>query len=470
MRLYNTLTRQIEELKFLDPPNVSIYTCGPTVYNHVHIGNIASFIYADTLKRTLKANGFRVKHAMNFTDVDDKTITRSKEVFPDKDPLHALQKLTKEYSIIFLENLKAVGIDVNSYTFVKATTHIKEMQDLVRKLHQAGFAYIADDGIYFSIEKYKQSGKKYGQLTEITSSSTSEARIQNDEYDKESAHDFALWKKHKPGEPVWEFKIDGEVLDGRPGWHLECSAMSNSMLGQPFDIHTGGVDLIFPHHENEIAQSTAGNKNSVYAAYFMHSEHFLIDGNKMSKSLNNFITVEELISKGYDPIAFRLLTLQGHYKSQVHFSFDNLTAAQNRLQDLRSLAALRHQPRKHTHDSGTFALEDIANELAKILAEDLNTPKALAFLSQVSTQLQTVHIEKDMVDHFEKMILGIDEMLGLNLMSLKDITHDQKNLLKERESARANQEWGRSDSIRAQLESEGVGVRDATHGPIWFPL
>jgi cysteinyl-tRNA synthetase len=469
MQFYNTLTKKIEEITPFNPGTVRIYTCGPTVYDHIHIGNLRSFIFADTLRRVVVQSGYQAEHVMNFTDVDDKTIRRSRQAYADLEPLVALQKLTEEYSAVFLDDMRAAGNDVAAVKFIKATESIPAMQALIRTLHEQGFAYIADDGVYFSIKAYQKSGKIYGQLTEITASSTSEARIQNDEYDKESAHDFALWKLHRPGEPSWDFELDGRNLPGRPGWHIECSAMSSLTLGQPFDIHTGGVDLIFPHHENEIAQSTAGRDDPVYARLFAHNEHLLIDGQKMSKSLNNFYTLQTIIDKGYDPLAFRLLTLQSHYRSQAHFSWDNLTAAQNRLQDLWALAALRWQPRGVTHDAGTFALEDVLKQLADMLADDLNTPQALAFLSQVSTQLLTVHIEEDMVDHFVTMLQGIDDLLGLNLMAIKDITPEQKALIQEREAARAVQDWQRSDALRDQLKEQGVNVQDAVHGPIWSP-
>jgi cysteinyl-tRNA synthetase len=470
MKLHNTLTRQLETVQPLNADALRIYTCGPTVYDTVHIGNLSSFIIADTLRRVASYNGLNVKHVMNFTDVDDKTIRRSHEQYPELDPMAALLKLTQDCSRTFLADMQAVGNDTQAVQFVKATDSINDMQQLIRELLDNGFAYVADDGIYFSIKDYRNSGKIYGQLTEITDSSTSEARIQNDEYDKESAHDFALWKSQKAGEPAWDFAVAGQNLRGRPGWHIECSAMSRAGLGQPFDIHTGGIDLIFPHHENEIAQSTAGHDNASYATLFAHSEHLLIDGKKMSKSLNNFYSLQTIRDKGFDPLAFRLLVLQSHYRSQAHFSWENLQAAQNRLQDFRAMAALRWQPRNMAHDSGTFALEDIPQNVAEILAEDLNTPQAFALLSQASTQLLAVHIEQDMVDHFETMLGKLDDLLGLNLLAVPDISDEQKGLIAKREAARKQQDWSQSDSLRDSLASQGIGLQDWPHGVIWFPL
>ena len=469
MKFYNTLTRQTEDFAPLRDNTARIYSCGPTVYDHIHIGNLSSFIMADTLRRVLSANGIQTHHVMNFTDVDDKTIARSAERYAGLEPMAALLKLTGEYSKVFLDDMAAVGNDTQAINFVKATENIPAMQALIKHLHKDGFAYISDDGVYFSIEAYRKSGKTYGQLTEITASSTSEARIQNDEYDKESAHDFALWKVKKDGEPAWGFELDGHDLTGRPGWHLECSVMSSGQLGQPFDLHTGGVDLIFPHHENEIAQSTAGQTDPVYAKTFVHNEHLLIDSRKMSKSLNNFFTLEDIREKGFDPLAFRLLVLQAHYRKQAHFSWENLEAAQNRLNDLRALAALRWQPRAVAHDSGTEALEDVPSELATILSDDLDTPQALAYLSRVTTQLLSVHIEKDMVKHFEIMLRGLDELLGLNLLGVDDITAEQKQLIARRETARKEQKWDESDRLRDELEKQGISLHDHPHGVIWFP-
>lgn len=245
--------------------------------------------------------------------------------------------------------------------------------------------------------------------------------------------------------------------------------MSAVSLGQPFDIHTGGVDLVFPHHENEIAQSTAG-QDAIYANIFAHNEHLLVDGAKMSKSLDNFYTLNDIKDKGFDPLAFRLLILQSHYRTQAHFSWNNLEAAQNRLNDLRAMAVLRFQARPTVNDAATFALEEVPNQLAEILSHDLNTPQALALLSNVSTQIQAVLLENDMVDHFETMLIGIDNLLGLGLMAATDITDDAKELVKQREIARKTTDWAKSDELRDQLIKQGIGLRDTPSGAIWYRL
>ncbi len=449
MRLYNTLARKIEDFKPLHEKNVTVYSCGPTVYDHIHIGNLAAFIAADTLHRTLSASGYEIKHVMNFTDVDDKTIRRSHEQDPDSAPEEALKNLTRTYEQIFLNDMAAIGNDVETINWVRATESIDKMQSLITKLYRDGFAYVADDGVYFSIEKYKASGKTYGQLLKLDTKNTSAARIDNDEYDKESVHDFALWKIRKDDEPAWEFELDGHNLIGRPGWHIECSAMSIDSLGQPFDIHTGGVDLVFPHHENEIAQSTAGKDDPVYAKYFVHNEHLLVNGKKMSKSLNNFYTLEDIKERGFDPLAFRLMVLQAHYRSQLNFTWENLEAAQNRLKNLYAWADLVHQS-EQTESKVEFI------QLHEALAEDLATPAALAILENIEKSAPT-----------NEILNYADRLLGLKFSNRSDISDEQKQVMKERQKARDAKDFAKSDKLRDTLKDQGIAVRDTEHGQIW---
>ena len=470
MKLYNTLTKKVELVLPLENNTIRMYSCGPTVYDRIHIGNLASFIYADTLRRTLRISGLETLHIMNFTDIDDKTILRSQQKYPELDSKDALIKLTQEYSTIFLEDMKAVGNTLEDISFIKATESVDNMQQLIRQLIDRDFAYHSDDGIYFSIGAYQQSGKKYGQLTDITVDSTSHARIQNDEYNKESAHDFALWKKQKGNEPSWDFEIDDANIKGRPGWHIECSAMSEARLGKPFDIHTGGVDLIFPHHENEIAQSTACEVNPTYASTFFHNEHLLIDGKKMSKSLNNFYTLQDIQDKGYTPLAFRLLVLQARYSKQAHFSWENLEAAQNRLNDLKAFAALRHQPILETKIINEIEIQNYNGMIEGQIREfvdDLDVPGALGYLGMYISHIETNGYVKE---YFEKLIKTLDLLYGLDLMAVKDISEDQKQLISAREQARAANDWATSDSIRDQLTEQAIGIRDTENGTIWFPL
>jgi len=466
MKLFNTLSRQIEELIPLDKKTYKIYSCGPTVYDHVHIGNLSAFIVADLLRRVLTTSETSVIHVMNFTDVDDKTIARSQNRYPSESPETALKMLTDEYKRSFLMDMQAVGNDISKIKFVSAVENISGMRDLITELYQGGFAYIADDGVYFSIDKYRKSGKKYGQLLELSALSTSQSRISNDEYNKKSLHDFALWKTRKGNEPAWEFDLDSSDLLGRPGWHIECSVMSTHNLGQPFDIHTGGVDLIFPHHENEIAQSTAGH-GSLYAKLFFHNEHLLVDGKKMSKSLNNFYTLRDIAERGFDPLAFRLMILQSHYRSQSNFTWETLQASQKRLADFRAFADLRYQPLNNAKQNVDF--RDLKNKLHQTLSNDLSTPEALALLSSTYNR-DSDGISINSMSEFIELMQYVDAVFGLDLLKSPDITKEQKNLIAKRQQARKSQNWAKSDEIRSHLTESGIEINDTTHGTIWHRL
>lgn len=467
MKLYNTLTRKLEDVAPLQGKEVRIYSCGPTVYDHAHIGNLTAYVYSDTLQRVVGMAGLSVNRTMNYTDVDDKTIRRSHEQFPQADPKLALKLLTDKYISIFLEDMQRIGNDVKHVTFIRATDPktMQGMRDLITALHAKGFAYVADDGVYFSIDAYRKSGKTYGQLSEITTADTSEARIQNDEYDKESVHDFALWKTQKEGEPAWEFTLDGHDLTGRPGWHIECSVMSRQALGQPFDIHTGGVDHIFPHHENEIAQSTALEENPIMATTFVHSEHMLVDGRKMSKSLQNFYTLADITEKGYDPLAFRVKVLQSHYRNSVNFTWESLEAAQNLLNNLRAWADLKHQ--KNAHNTSDELAESYARALRAMqtaLFDDMNTSLALGELAQLAGESETqgVHPQK-----IQAMLNIADQLFGLQLGERPTINDSQKTMIADRQAARDAKDWTTSDELRDQLKDQGLTVRDTANGPIW---
>ena len=467
MNIYNTLAKKIEKLSPINE-YVGIYSCGPTVYDRAHIGNLTSFIYADTLSRVLRATDHEVKHVMNYTDIDDKTIRRSNELYPDKNPTDALNELTNNEINHFLSDSKSVGIDIDNIQFIRATDSIKNMQNLIIELINKNIAYKADDGIYFSISNYVKSGHKYGQLSNISIDSTSEARINNDEYDKDSVHDFALWKYAKSDEPSWEFIINNSNLKGRPGWHIECSAMSTELLGQPFDIHTGGIDLIFPHHENEIAQSTATKNNKKLANIFMHNEHLLVENKKMSKSLNNFYTIKDVVNKNYDPLSLRLLTLQAHYRSILHFSWHNLEAAQNRLHNYQAMADLRWQ----TTSDGSIGDEYInstKNAIIEALQNDLNTPKALSILSEFEKDAVLRLIDTQSSKSYDEFVKFLDIVFGFNLLK-DDINQDIKKLIGERETARRNADFNESDKIRDKLIEKNIGLRDTDGKTIWYRL
>jgi cysteinyl-tRNA synthetase len=488
MKLYNTLSKEIEEITPLNGTTYRVYSCGPTVYNHAHIGNLSAYIFADTLRNALYLTGKDIKHVMNYTDVDDKTIRDSRAQYPDLEPMAALKLLTDRYIEVFRNDMEKVGNNLHMIDFVRATETIEPIKKLIADLHARGFAYIADDGVYFSIEAYRKSGKIYGQLLELTSSNTSEARIQNDEYDKESVHDFALWKKQKGGEPAWDFTLGDKDMTGRPGWHIECSVMSRQELDQPFDIHTGGVDLIFPHHENEIAQSTALEENPIMAQVFAHNEHILVDGKKMAKSAGNFFTLQDIVDKGFEPLAFRLLVLQSHYRSQVHFSWENLEAAQNRLRHWRQVADQRWQvlqppqfienlpdshedfeklEQEHPHTIQSTKLLVAAKEA---LADDLDTPQLLSVIDRFVNLVEQEGMTSFLLQNFTWLLQFVQKALGFDLLAA-DITDEQKLLIHEREAARAAKDWSKSDMLRDQLTAQGIGVRDTSYqGALWYRL
>lgn len=466
MKLYNTRTKSIEEFKTLDGSDiVRIYSCGPTVYNHAHIGNLSAYIFADMLRRTLKLSGYSTNHVMNFTDVDDKTIRDSRIKYPDLSPEESLIKLTRYYEEIFINEMVLVGNDIKSFKFVRATESIYDMQDLIKNLINQKIAYISDDGIYFSIKEY-QKNRVYGQLSNIETDSESQSRIDNDEYDKDSAKDFTLWKRHRSGEPSWPFEIDGVNFSGRPGWHIECSAMSAKQLGQPFDIHTGGIDLIFPHHENEIAQSTAGNQPQLYSNFFLHNEHLLVDGAKMSKSKNNFYSIVDLTNKGYQPLDFRMLILQSHYQSPSNFSWDNLTAAQNRLKNWRNRSELRWQSADSNNPDQLEIIDSLIKSASNALKDNLRTPDALRFIDEAFNQINTDNVNHTALSLIMKFI---DNALGLKIQdSTPDIGNEQKDLIAQRNLARDNRDFSESDRIRNILNDSNIHLSDIGKNSIWY--
>ncbi|MEM3500605.1 MAG: cysteine--tRNA ligase, partial [Candidatus Woesearchaeota archaeon] len=369
LRFYNDLTKRKEEFVPIHPGQVGIYSCGPTVYNYAHIGNLRSFVFVDLLKRFLKYEGYSVKHVMNITDVDDKTIKGSQqEGVP-------LKEFTLKYEKAFLEDLKALNIQIPD-VMPRATEHIKEMTELIRKLYKNGYAYRAEDGsTYYSIAKFKDYGKLSGIKKEELKIG---ARVRSDEYAKEQAEDFALWKAWTPedGSVFWET----EYGRGRPGWHIECSAMSSKYLGETFDIHTGGIDLIFPHHENEIAQSEGANGKK-FVNYWLHCEHLIVDGRKMSKSLGNVYTLRDITAMGYSPIALRYLLLSTHYRSQLNFTFDGLKAASEAVERLNNLLwNLKQVPINRAgseYDSISELLKNAETSFRNALEDDLNISEAL---------------------------------------------------------------------------------------------
>ncbi len=466
MQVFNTLSKNIQKFVPINDDNiVRIYSCGPTVYDHVHIGNLSSFIYADTLRRTLLVTGYEVQQTMNTTDVDDKTIKRSLAEDHSENPMTALMNLTGHYTDIFMKDMKSIGNDINKIHFVKATDHIEEMQNIITNLVLKDIAYVADDGVYFSIDAYKKSGQVYGKLLTISDDSTAGSRIENDEYSKESAHDFALWKKRKQDEPFWLYELNGNNIDGRPGWHIECSAMSQATIGLPFDIHTGGIDLIFPHHENEIAQSTADSDTPYMAKYFIHNEHLLVNGKKMTKSLKNYYTLNDINSKGIDPLAFRLLVLQSHYRSQINFTWESLISCQIILKDILAWADTRFQNLVSIELKKYY--ENNLPLLLKAFQNDMNTPEAFKILIDLIKKSGELGSDSEILINTLPLV---ESLFGINLLARQDINQTQSGLIKQRQTARELNDWQTSDNIREELKLQGIEVRDSGQGPIWQRL
>jgi cysteinyl-tRNA synthetase len=467
MQLYNTLTKQLEEIAPLEPPKISVYTCGPTVYDYAHIGHWFNYVRMDMLIRTLKASGLQPEWVMNITDVGH--LVSDADDGEDKLEKGARREgktaweVAEFYTQDFLECMRLLNM-LEPNHIVKATDHISEQIALIKTLEEKDYTYVIDDGVYYDTSKFPA----YARFARLDLDDQQAGARVSFNPQKHNSSDFALWKFSPEGHNR-DMEWDSPWGKGFPGWHIECSAMSMHYLGPTLDIHTGGIDHIPTHHTNEIAQSEAATGKR-FANYWLHSNHVLIDGEKISKSLNNGIRLQDIIMQGIPVEAVRLHILESHYRNQSKFSWESLQAANNRLQDLRAMAALRFQALPAARDSSTFSLEDVPLELTNILIRDIDTPGALAFLSQVTTQLLSVLIEKDMVDHLEAMLRGIDDLLGLSLMSVRDITHEQKQLIHERQAARDDKDWAKSDDIRDKLISDGVGLRDTSSGAIWFPL
>lgn len=466
LEFWNTLTRKKEKFPplslHLEP--VGLYTCGPTVYDFAHIGNLRAYIFEDILRRYLEYCGYAVNHIMNITDIDDKTIKRSIEENV------SLTEYTRRYEKAFFEDRDILRIKPATL-YPRATEHIPEMVAIIKKLTGKGYTYQKDGSIYFSIERFPD----YGKLSGVDLSSLKKgARVENDEYEKEDVRDFVLWKKSKPGEPSY----DTEIGPGRPGWHIECSAMSMKYLGETFDIHTGGVDNIFPHHENEIAQSEAAN-GKPFARYFLHCAHLLVNNEKMAKSKGNFFTLRDLLEKGYDPIAIRYLLLSVHYRSPLNFTLEGLEAAKNAVERIQNfLRRLRLIPGGMVGISPVTENADQAiakriiqarKEFKEGLDDNLNMPISLASLHNLITDLNP-KVEKDAINETESDLISnyireIDNVLAILREEKMELTVEEGTLVSERETARKKKDFARSDAIRKDLEERGVIVEDTPAGP-----
>ncbi len=443
LKLFNYLSREKEIFKPIKGKKVGLYTCGPTVYDFAHIGNFRAYLTSDIIKRYLEYSGYKLKHVMNITDVDDKTIKNSK-----KEGI-SLKKFCEKYTKAFFDDLKALNIEPASL-FPKATEHIPEMVAIIKTLLEKGYAYKTEDGIYFKISKFKDYGKL--SKTDLAGRKAG-ARVNTDEYDKENIHDFALWKFWTPedGKVFWET----ELGKGRPGWHIECSAMSMKNIGESLDIHTGGIDLIFPHHENERAQSEAATGKK-FVKYWIYNEHVLVDGKKMSKSFNNFYTLKDIEKRNFSPLSYRYLVLNTRYRSRLNFTWTGLESAGEALKNLRETVS------KQYLKSLPLSLKkevEYEKKFKEAMDDDLNTPRALGVLWSMIKDPKMSH------SSIVKLALKFDKILGLDLKKGPKIPPKIKEMALEREEFRKEGKWAEADSTRSKLQKKGWSVEDTPQGP-----
>ena len=454
IRFYNTINRKKVKFEPITPGKVKLYTCGPTVYDTAHIGNFRTFLFEDLLKRFLIFKGYDVYHVMNITDVDDKTIKRA-----NKEEI-SINELTLRYTEEFMNDIKSLKIlPANKYP--RATDHIAEMIQMIQTLKESGHAYeTKDHSIYFRLDSYDS----YGQLTKIDlTKQRATKRIINDEYSKDNPQDFALWKAwdDEDGKVFWESPWGR----GRPGWHIECSAMSIKYLGNHFDIHCGGVDNIFPHHENELAQSVSATKG-LFVNYWMHSEYLHIQGDKMSKTTGNFHKISDLISEGFTAEEIRFILLSAHYRSKLNFSLNQkheaktaiqrVTDVQNRIFELKD------------SDQKESSMPDEFEEFVSALDDDLDTPKAFAiffgWIRSINKLLDRGELMLSQINGGLEFIKIFDDLFAI-IPERESVPRELYDLIEKREKARLNQDWKTADKIRNLLHKEGWLVEDSLNGP-----
>ncbi len=468
IRFFNTMGRSLEPFKPRTPGEVKIYTCGPTVYDHAHIGNLKTFVFEDFLRRSLRYLGFKVTQVMNLTDIDDKTIARAAENGV------ALDDYTAEFIDSFFEDLETLHVE-RAEEYPRATQHVPEMIEIIEKLIEGGFAYERDGSVFFRIA----ADDDYGRLSGVDPSAARQGhRVASDEYEKEEARDFGLWKASKNGEPSW----DSPWGQGRPGWHIECSAMSMKYLGESFDIHCGGVDNIFPHHENEIAQSeSATGKEFVHT--WIHSAHLMVDGAKMSKRLGNFYTLKQLLERDIDPRAVRYVFIATHYRQQLNFTFDSVAAAASALKRIDDMRFRLSSSRESGEPSPELAAagDQLARDFAAALADDLNASAAFAavfnFVREVNKAIEGSSLGEGDRQRVTDALASVDQVLGVldpaDWQTEDEATpdgladEDIEALLAERQQARKDRDFAAADRIRDQLQEQGILIEDTPQGPRW---
>lgn len=463
MKLYNTIARKVEDFKPQDDKKVSLYTCGLTVYSQPHIGNWVAYIYWDVLERTLRASGYDIDRVQNITDVGH--LTSDEDAGEDKMLKSALKEGTtawevadKYIKIADDEAYNQLGL-LRPTHMPRATEYIQQQIEFVKELEEKGFAYQIEDGIYFDTSKLTD----YGKLARLDIKGLQfGARVEDT--GKKNPTDFALWK-FSPTDQKRDMEWDSPWGKGFPGWHLECSVMARELLGDTIDLHTGGIDHIPVHHTNEIAQSEALT-GKTFSNYWMHANHIKVDGTKMSKSLGNIYTLKDITDKGFDVEAFKLMVLSKHYRTEGNFTWEILEAAQNRLNNWRSAVDLLWQEGA-TIDSGA-ATGDFTKNIEAAMFNDLDTPKTLSIIDEEISKIAELHLCKPCI---ENLVEDIRTFLGIDLFKDKsDITSDQKTIIQERETAREQKDWVRSDELRTRLEQQGIAVRDTDHGTVWSRL
>ncbi len=464
--LFNTLGRQLAPLDPVEPGVVRMYTCGPTVYNEVHIGNLRTFLFEDLLRRSLRHLGSRVVQVMNLTDVDDKTIQGAHRAGL------SLADYTEPFIQSFWRDLDTLHMERPEH-FPRATEHIPEIIELIARLIEREHAYESEGSVFFSIARDPDYGKLSGfDLAQVRRGE----RVANDEYGKDDVRDFALWKAVKPGEPAW----DSPWGPGRPGWHVECSAMSMKYLGPTFELHCGGVDLIFPHHENEIAQSESAT-GLPFVRHWVHSEHLIVDGQKMSKSLGNVYTLKDLLDRGYTARAIRYLFLSVHYRQKLNFTFDSLEGAAGAL---RRVDEMRFRL-AHAEESGEpgARLAEAAGRLkadfTAALADDLNAAAALAalfvFVKEVNVAIEERRIGTGDRDRVAAALADVDQVLGVldpaawpdAAAPADDDAAEIERLIQARQDARKRRDWTEGDRLRDELTARGIVLEDTPQGTRW---
>ncbi len=464
LRFYNTLTQQVEPFAPLHDNVVRMYTCGPTVYNFVHIGNLRAFTFQDILRRWLRARGYELDHVMNITDVEDKIIRNA--TAENK----SIGEYTAVYTQAFFDDIATLRLQ-QPERWVKATDHIEDMAEAIEKLRDRGFTYVSEGSVYYRIANFPSYGKlSHNDFSGIRSG----ARVDVDEYDKADARDFVLWKAQKDGEPAWQTPLG----PGRPGWHIECSVMAMKYLGETLDIHTGGVDLTFPHHENEIAQSESLT-GKPFVRFWLHSEHLSIDGQKMSKSLGNFYTLRDLLGMGYTPEVIRYQLAAVPYRKKLNFTFDGLKAAATSIERLRNYKR-RLETGKFAEGTNEKLVERTAaatKAFNEALDDDLNTAEALAaafeYVRDTNTAMDAGEfLSENKPDAFE-FLAHFDSVFDVLKPSSKAdglSDADVEAKIAERNAAKKARDFARADQIRQELLAQGIILEDTKEGVRWKRL